>query len=94
MIMFTVSCMVFPWLRHVQISSVKDFILPLFCNIQLSLSQFGINILNICQSEDQDFPKQKDGEIAQENTLGKKADKDEVVLSATCKETKPSIKIC
>lgn len=90
MIRFTVSCMVFPWLRHVQ-----DFILPLFCNIQLSLSQFGINnILNISQSEDQHFPKQKDGEIAQENTLGKKAYQDEVVLSAACEETKPSIKIC
>lgn len=94
MITFTVSCVVFPWLRHVQISFFKDFILPLFFNIRLSLSQFGINILNISQSEDQHFPKQKDGEIAQENTLGKKADQDEVVLFAACEETKPSIKIC
>lgn len=52
------------------------------------------NILNISQSEDQHFPKKKDGEIAQENTLGKKADQDEVVLSAACEETKPRMQLC
>lgn len=78
-------------------SDQENFIPLLFssCNIQISLSQFGItNILNISQSEDQLFPKQTDGEITQENTLGEKADEDKVDLSAACEETNPDIKIC
>lgn len=73
------------------------FILLLFssCYIQNSLSQFDINnIVNISQSVDQLSPNQTDDEITQENTLGKKADQDEVDLSAACDETNPSIKIC
>lgn len=73
------------------------FILLLFssCYIQISLSQFDINnIVNISQSEDHLFPNQTDDETAQENTLGEKADWDEVDLSAACNETNSSIKIC
>lgn len=79
------------------------FILLLFssCYIQISLSQFDINnfnninnIVNISQSEDHLFPNQTDDESTQENTLGEKADWDEVDLSAACDETNSSIKIC